>query len=106
MALKSTNPVDLTDAERFGRVVTLDCDPEQLHRDQGRAVAQLWSFLSLYSDGDYFLPIGDLAFVAAASAVLGQITGGTFSVLRWDPNVRRYFPVRVQLGARQFAGEV
>lgn len=95
--LQPVQNMDLSDAERFGRLVELSCTCEDMHRDQAKFLARLKSLLSLYSEGDYFLPVGDPTAVAVAATILSDISRGRFRLLKWDRDVRRYFPVQIDL---------
>jgi hypothetical protein len=53
--------------------------------------------LSSYSDADYILAAGDPAAIGAACAAAAWVNNGRFTILKWDNQERKYYPVPIDL---------
>jgi hypothetical protein len=50
-----------------------------------------------YKPTDYILPLGDPVAIGVAVAVASSLTNGMVSILKFDRQTRRYFPVRLDI---------
>ena len=62
-----------------------------------RLVNDLKYKLKYYTELDYILPAGSPAVIAAAVCIAAKKTGGKVSLLLWDKNNKRYYPVDLDL---------
>lgn len=60
-------------------------------------IRRIKTALRNYSSDDYILAIGDPSAIGVACAVAAERTGGVFTVLKWDRQEKRYYPVKVDL---------
>lgn len=74
---------DITDAERFGEVVTLLAHDANPHVP-GDSAKRLMSALEDFSDGDYLLAIGNPVFIGWAFAYAAAYNKGRVKTLVWE----------------------
>lgn len=48
------------------------------------------------ADGDVLLPLGDPGVCAMANGLLAQMCG-SWTILKWDKNAKRYFPTSIDM---------
>ncbi len=85
-------PMDLTDAERYGRLVEV-LGPTAKPWDPD-AIEEMDRALAGSSADDWLLAVGNPTMIAIAAAALGSLHGG-INVLQWQSRSRRYEAVRV-----------
>ena len=70
----------------------LDClryfNSDQLH---------ISSLLKNYTIEDYLLLTGDPAIIGVACSIVSDMTGGKYSLLKWDKQDRIYYPIKINL---------
>jgi len=88
--------IDLTPAMEFGEIVYLL--PKDVNvLDAGFATQQISRRLPSFNKGDYLLALGDPVAIAIAAALASKLSGGTFTVLKWDRQEERYYPITVNI---------
>jgi len=50
-----------------------------------------------FKEDDYILCTGDPAIIGLSTAIVNDITGGKFNLLKWDRQERRYYPLTFDL---------
>jgi len=96
--------LDLSPALEFGRVEYLledsDTHPRdrQLKHDTWRAQTEMeFRLQRFHADRDYLLLLGDPAAIALAAAIVTAKNGGKFTMLKYDRETKKYYPVFVNL---------
>jgi len=96
--------LDLSPALEYGRVEFLledtDVHPRerQLKHDTWRAQAEMeFRLQRFHGDRDYLLLLGDPAAIGLATAIITKLNGGKFTLLKWDREQKKYYPVFVNL---------
>jgi hypothetical protein len=56
--------------------------------------------LAHFGDGDYILPVGDPASIAAASAIAAEMNHGRVKLLRWDRRAKKYIVVQLDTSGK------
>jgi len=95
-----TRALDLSPAVEYGELVFL-LPPGPVQLDYSAVAKILAVGLSGYAEGDFVLPIGDMAASTLAVAQVALQTGGAVRLLRWVSRQRCYTPVSVQLENRK-----
>jgi hypothetical protein len=92
------NMYDLTPAREYGNIeILLPSGPVLLSTDH--AIRELRSRLGSFDKTDKLLCLGDPVAIAAASAIVADITGGIVPLLVWDRDVRKYLAITVDIHA-------
>ena len=63
----------------------------------GPLVYKLRQGLKDFKEWDYLLLTGDPAIIGVACSVVSDITNGKFSLLKWDKQERKYYPIMINL---------
>lgn len=56
--------------------------------------------LKQFGEGDYILPVGDPASIAAACAIAAEMNAGRVKLLRWDRQSRKYLVIQLDTSGR------
>lgn len=88
--------INITPAMDFGEIEYL-LPKETNIIDAGFATRELIRKLTLYTPDDFILAIGDPAAIGITCAIASKQAGGRFTVLKWDRQEMRYYPVKVDL---------
>lgn len=86
-------PLDLTDAERYGRVMEI-LSPEAKPFDPG-SIDQLDQELAESRPEDWLLCIGNPTLIAAAAGAFASIHG-CLNVLQWQSRKGRYEAIKIE----------
>lgn len=90
--------VNLLPATSFGSLELLLPPEEQFSiLNTAQLTRTLRQKLARFGDEDFILPGGDPAAIGAAVAVAAFANGGRVTVLKWDNQERRYYPVPLRL---------
>ena len=65
--------------------------------DAGFVTRDLIHKLDDFSENDFILPLGDPVVMGLVCAIASKKTGGRFTILRWDRQEGKYYPVKVNL---------
>ncbi len=87
---------DMTPAMVYGELVVL-LPPGNVMLSTAPMVQELKHKLRDFDDGDYLIPAGDPAAMAAASMVAASMNRGRVNILKWDRETRQYVKMRIEL---------
>lgn len=87
--------MDLSDAERYGRIVSLLPEDKELIYNSRLAQRMVEERLKDFSDRDYIMAIGDPIAIMLAGVVAARNNNGKVNVLRWDKSENRYLLVQL-----------
>ena len=88
-------------AEKFGDLKVVLPDNRQIVLSSGRLTFKLQQELKNFNDEDYLLLMGDPAIIAVAGAVVSDVNGGRFKVLKWDRDEKRYYDIEIDLRGKR-----
>ena len=88
---------NIRSAEKFGDLKVLLPDNRQIVLSSGPLTFKLRQELKDFNDNDYLLLIGDPAIIAIAGAVVSDVNGGRFKILKWDRDEKRYYDIEIDL---------
>ena len=88
-------------AEKFGDLKVVLPDNKQIVLSSGPLTFKLKHALKDFNDNDYLLLMGDPAIIAVAGAVVSDVNGGKFKVLKWDRDEKRYYDIEIDLRGRK-----
>jgi folate-dependent tRNA-U54 methylase TrmFO/GidA len=91
---------NIRSAEKFGDLKVLLPDNRQIVLSSGPLTFKLRKELKDFNDNDYLLLIGDPAIIAIAGAVVSDVNGGRFKILKWDRDEKRYYDIEIDLRGR------
>ena len=91
---------NIRSAERFGDLKVVLPDNRQIVLSAGPLTFKLKQELKDFNDKDYLLLMGDPAIIAVAGAVVSDINGGKFKVLKWDRDEKKYYDIEIDLRGR------
>ena len=87
---------DLSPAEEFGtlrRMLSQSARPFESEH----VIGQLHDELSLFSDDDYLLLIGNPCLIGFAVAIASDVNEGRVNVLQWNGKNKQYIAVQAKL---------
>lgn len=86
--------LDLSSAEKFGELVFLAPRGEFQDDELQKNIRKMHEIIDAeYRTGDYLLPLGHPAYIAAASSILSKKTGGDLNLLVWRGYSFGYSPI-------------
>ena len=91
---------NIRSAEKFGDLKVVLSDNKQIVLSSGPLTFKLKHALKDFNDNDYLLLMGDPAIIAVAGAVVSDINGGCFKVLKWDRDEKKYYDIEIDLRGR------
>ena len=91
---------NIRSAEKFGDLKVLLPDNRQIVLSAGPMSFKIQQELKDFNDNDYLLLMGDPAIIAVAGAVVSDVNGGKFKVLKWDRDEKRYYDIEIDLRGR------
>lgn len=90
------NKFDMSSAARFGELIYL-LSPTARPFTPAPIIKQLKEKLTVYSDDDYLLLIGNPCLIGFCVAIASDVNAGRVNVLQWDGRKREYVAVRASL---------
>ena len=89
--------INIMGAAKYGDFVF--CLPEmaQIIFSPGPLIFKLRKILKDYTKKDYLLLTGDPAIIGVACSIVSDITNGSYNLLKWDKQERRYYPIEINL---------
>jgi hypothetical protein len=84
-------------ASKFGTLKTLLRERAQITLTPGPMIQELRKLLKDFTDEDYLLLTGDPSIIGVACAIVSDINGGKFKLLKWDKQEKLYYPVEINL---------
>ena len=91
---------NIRSAEKFGDLKVVLPDNKQIVLSSGPLTFKLRHELKDFNDNDYLLLMGDPAIIAVAGAVVSDVNGGKFKVLKWDRDEKKYYDIEIDLRGR------
>ena len=91
---------NIRSAEKFGDLKVVLPDNKQIVLSSGPLTFKLKHELKDFNDKDYLLLMGDPAIIAVAGAVVSDVNGGKFKVLKWDRDEKKYYDIEIDLRGR------
>ena len=91
---------NIRSAEKFGDLKVVLPDNKQIVLSSGPLTFKLKHALKDFNDNDYLLLMGDPAIIAVAGAVVSDVNGGKFKVLKWDRDEKKYYDIEIDLKGR------
>ena len=91
---------NIRSAEKFGDLKVVLPDNRQIVLSSGPLTFKLKHALKDFNDNDYLLLMGDPAIIAVAGAVVSDVNGGKFKVLKWDRDEKKYYDIEIDLKGR------
>ena len=88
---------NIRSAEKFGDLKVVLPDNKQIVLSSGPLTFKLKHELKDFNDKDYLLLMGDPAIIAVAGAVVSDVNGGKFKVLKWDRDEKKYYDIEIDL---------
>jgi hypothetical protein len=99
------NPVplfDITPAIEYGEIEILTRHNQSMQFSVPM-IRSLRDKLKDFNDNDFILPVGDPITIGAVCAVVADINGGYYKVLKWDKRTRKYLPIEIQVWGSQLS---
>ena len=91
---------NIRSAEKFGDLKVVLPDNKQIVLSSGPLTFKLKHELKDFNDKDYLLLMGDPAIIAVAGAVVSEINGRRFKILKWDRDEKKYYDIEIDLRGR------
>ena len=92
---------DVLSAEEYGELKSVIEPGFQLLLSPDPVTEKIKNVLKDFNDNDYLLLIGDPSLIGIACAVACDINMGRFKVLKWDRETQVYYPVSLDLEAKE-----
>ena len=89
--------INIIGAREFGNLKVLLPENSQIILSPAYVIQTLRQKLKEYKKEDYLLLTGDPAIIGVACSIVSDITNGKYSLLKWDKQERRYYPVEIDL---------
>ena len=92
-----TPKINIMSASKYGKFKFLLPEFSQIIFSPGPLIFKLRSLLKHYTTHDYLLLTGDPAIIGVACSIVSDMTGGKYSLLKWDKQDRIYYPIKINL---------
>ena len=92
-----TPKINIMSASKYGKFKFLLPEFSQIIFSPGPLIFKLRSLLKDYTTKDYLLLTGDPAIIGVACSIVSAMTGGKYSLLKWDKQDRIYYPIKINL---------
>ena len=89
--------INILGAAEYGDFKFLLPELSQMIFSPGPLIFKLRKGLKDYATEDFLLLTGDPAIIGVACSIVSDITNGKFSLLKWDKQERKYYPIHVNL---------
>ena len=89
--------INIMSASKYGEFKFLLPEFSQIIFSPGPLIFKLRSLLKEYTIKDYLLLTGDPAIIGVACSIVSDMTGGKYSLLKWDKQDRIYYPIKINL---------
>lgn len=88
--------VNIESARRHGSIEIM-FPPEASRLELAPLVAALREKMSRFTSADRLVAVGDPSLIAAAAAIASRLTGGRWTLLKWDRQMRDYIVVEMRV---------
>jgi len=92
-----TPKINIMSASKYGKFKFLLPEFSQIIFSPGPLIFKLRSLLKHYTTDDFLLLTGDPAIIGVACSIVSDMTGGKYSLLKWDKQDRIYYPIKINL---------
>ena len=89
--------INILGAAEYGDFKFLLPELSQMIFSPGPLIFKLRQGLKDYNTEDFLLLTGDPAIIGVACSIVSDITAGKFSLLKWDKQERKYYPIHINL---------
>jgi len=89
--------INIIGASQFGKMKFLLPEFSQIIFSPGPLIFKLRKSLKDFKKRDYLLLTGDPAIIGVACSIVSDITNGTYNLLKWDKQERKYYPIQINL---------
>ena len=98
---RAGNPkINIMGASQYGNFVFLLPEFSQMIFSPGPLIYKLRQGLKNFKSHDYLLLTGDPAIIGVACSIVSDMTSGTYNLLKWDKQERKYYPIEINLYER------
>ena len=95
---KSGNPkINIMGASNYRKFKFILPEFSQMIFSPGPLIYKLRQGLKDFKEGDHLLLTGDPAIIGVACSIVSDITNGKYSLLKWDKQERKYYPIEINL---------
>ena len=84
-------------AAEYGVLKFLLDERSQMIFSPGPLIIKLKNLLKDFRPTDYLLLTGDPAIIGVVCCLISDMTNGRFSLLKWDRQEKRYYPIEIDL---------
>ena len=89
--------INILGAAEYGTFKFLLPELSQIIFSPGPLIFKLRKELAKYRTQDYLLLTGDPAIIGVACSIVYDMTNGKYSLLKWDKQERKYYPITINL---------
>ena len=89
--------INIMSASDFGYLVICLPENSQMMFSPAPFIHKMRKNLRDFKEKDYILCTGDPAIIGLSTAIVTDVTGGRFNLLKWDRQERRYYPLTFNL---------
>ena len=89
--------INILGAAEYGTFKFLLPELSQMIFSPGPLIFKLRKELAKYRTKDYLLLTGDPAIIGVACSIVSDMTNGKYSLLKWDKQERKYYPIAIDL---------
>ena len=89
--------INIMGAAQYGVFKFLLPEMSQMIFSPGPLIFKLRKGLQKYRAKDFLLLTGDPAIIGVACSIVSDITNGKYSLLKWDKQERKYYPIQINL---------
>ena len=89
--------INIMGAAQYGVFKFLLPEMSQMIFSPGPLIFKLRKGLQKYRAKDFLLLTGDPAIIGVACCIFCDITNGKYSLLKWDKQERKYYPIEINL---------
>ena len=89
--------INIMSASKYGKFKFLLPEFSQIIFSPGPLIFKLRKNLKDFKKKDYLLLTGDPAIIGVACSIVSDITNGTYNLLKWDKQERKYYPIQINL---------
>ena len=89
--------INILGAAEYGTFKFLLPELSQMIFSPGPLIFKLRKGLRDYTTKDHLLLTGDPAIIGVACSIVSDITHGKFNLLKWDKQVRKFYPIHINL---------
>tara|TARA_R100001440_G_scaffold36991_1_gene56239 strand:+ start:141 stop:500 length:360 start_codon:yes stop_codon:yes gene_type:complete len=89
--------INIIGAAEYGELKILLPETSQIIFSPGPLIFKLRKLLKDFKPQDYILLTGDPAIIGVACCIVSDMNNGSFNLLKWDKQERRYYPIKINI---------